>query len=187
MDAPPRLLDREFWFLRHGQTDWNLDNLAQGRTDIALNAAGVAQARAAAASLRGRGISRIHASTLMRARVTAEIVGHALDLPVATDPDLQEVAFGAREGQVMLAPWFGAWVAGQATPEGAESFAEVTARAVAAVNRSLAAPGLCLIVAHGGMFRGLRAAMGLDPGMRIANGVALLCRPGATWELLPAG
>ena len=105
---------------------------------------------------------------------------------MVTDPELQEVAFGAREGQVMLAPWFEDWVAGRATPAGAEPFAAVTARVVAAMNRILGEPGLCLIVAHGGMFRGLRAAMGLDPAMRIANGVALLCRPGAPWALLPA-
>lgn len=177
---------REFWFLRHGQTDWNRGNLAQGRTDVPLNAEGLAQAHAAAGLLAGRGIARIFASPLVRARVTAEIVGAALGLAVAYDPGLQEVAFGAREGQVMLAPWFADWVAGRATPEGAERFATMQARVVVAVGTALRAPGPVLIVAHGGMFRGLRAAMGLDPDQRVANGVPIHCRPGTPWDLVPA-
>ena len=55
--VPGPLPARAFWFLRHGETDWNAANLSQGRTDVPLNDRGLAQAAAAAALMRGRGIA----------------------------------------------------------------------------------------------------------------------------------
>ena len=75
-----------FWFLRHGETDWNAQGISQGNVDIPLNAVGVAQARAAAEKLRNRGIATIVASPLSRARVTAEFVGEALELAGRVGP-----------------------------------------------------------------------------------------------------
>jgi probable phosphoglycerate mutase len=86
-----------FWFLRHGETDWNAEGLSQGHTDIPLNAVGLAQARRAALALVDRGIATIIASPLSRALRTAEIVAEALSLPVATDAGLMEVGFGVEE------------------------------------------------------------------------------------------
>jgi len=174
-----------FWFLRHGETDWNARGISQGNVDIPLNDVGIAQARAAAQKLRNRGIATIVSSTLSRARVTAEFVGDALGLPVAMDSDLREVAFGVQEGQKMSG-WFPDWVAGRFTPEGAETFAALQARAVAAVNRGTAQPPAVLIVAHGALFRSLRAAMGIEPNMRTQNAVPIFCAPGAEgWTLKP--
>ena len=150
-----------------------------------LNANGIAQAHAAAAALRGRGIATIVASPLSRARVTAEIAAAALDLPVRTDAALREVAFGAHEGQPMQ-QWFDDWIAGTFTPDGAEPFAELRARAVAAINRLLSLPAPVLIVGHGAFFRGLRATMGLVPNVRLANATPLLCEPDEpAWRLTP--
>ena len=42
-----RLHPVAFWFLRHGETDWNAQNLSQGAVDIPLNETGLAQARLA--------------------------------------------------------------------------------------------------------------------------------------------
>ena len=79
-----------FWFLRHGETDWNAEGLSQGHTDIPLNAVGITQARRAALALVDRGIATIIASPLSRALHTAEILAEALALPVATDAGLRE-------------------------------------------------------------------------------------------------
>ncbi len=177
-----------FWFLRHGETDWNAQGISQGNGDIPLNSTGVAQARVAAEKLRHRGIATIVASPLSRARVTAEFVGEALGLPVTIDRDLREVAFGVQEGQAMSG-WFAHWVSGEFTPEGAETFAALQSRAVAAANRATAQPPAVLVVAHGALFRSLRAAMGIEPNMRTQNAVPIFCeppRPDATvWSLQP--
>ena len=65
------LTRRAFWFLRHGETDWNARNLSQGNTDIPLNEVGRAQAVNAAKLLRTRGIRSIVSSPLSRAHDTA--------------------------------------------------------------------------------------------------------------------
>ena len=176
-----------FWFLRHGETDWNAKSLAQGNVDIALNAAGLTQARAAADLLMHRGISDIVSSPLSRARDTAQIVADRLSLPFEQDEGLREVAFGTHEGEPMT-EWFHEWVRGQFTPERAESFLDLQDRAVAAVNRALTRPAPVLVVAHGALFRAVRAAMGLDPDVRTPNATPYFCEPGApVWTLTPAG
>ncbi len=89
----------EFLFLRHGQTDWNLLGLLQGRTDRPLNATGIAQAQASAKPMRSENIGAIVSSPLLRARQTAEAVSDALDVPVTVDQRLIERNFGRFEGQ----------------------------------------------------------------------------------------
>lgn len=182
----PVLTPLAFWFLRHGETDWNAQGLSQGNIDIPLNPAGLTQAYAAASMLRNRGIATIIVSPLSRAYATAVIVANRLGLAVDIDNDLREVSFGAREGQPM-SDWFADWVAGSFTPEGAECFADLRARAVAAVNRALERPAPVLVVAHGALFRGLRAEMGLEPNVRTPNASPLWCEPGVpAWTLTPA-
>jgi broad specificity phosphatase PhoE len=189
MVAVPRLRPVPFWFLRHGETDWNAQGLSQGRTDIPLNAVGLAQAERAARTLEGLGIATIVASPLSRARVTAEIAAGALGLPVSFDDDLREVNFGEQEGQPM-GDWYDDWIAGTYTPERAEPFPALLARAVAAVNRALERPAPVLVVAHGALFRALRLAFGLEPNVRTPNALPVRCEPpaegGDAWTLTPA-
>jgi probable phosphoglycerate mutase len=179
-----------FWYLRHGETDWNAQNLAQGNVDTHLNERGLQQAREAAVLLQGRGIVSLVASPFRRAQQTAHIVAEALGLPIETEEELHEVSFGSMEGRPMLADWFNDWVAEKSTPEGAETFVELRLRAVGAVNRALARPAPVLVVAHGALFRALRSAMGLAPNVRLANASATWCEPpavaGEPWVLTAA-
>ena len=185
----PGLNPVPFWFLRHGETDWNAQGLSQGRTDIPLNAVGLTQAHRAARTLQDMAFATIIASPLSRARVTAEVAAAALRLPVGFDDDLREVSFGDQEGQPM-GDWYDDWIAGHYTPPGAETFAGLLARAVAAINRATAHPGPVLVVAHGALFRALRLAFGHEPNIRTPNALPIRCEPpadgGGRWTLTPA-
>lgn len=86
-------------FVRHGQTDWNLQGRYQGRADIELCAMGLASARRIAARLRGRRVGLLLTSPLRRAGATAALIGAALgDLPCRVDERLTEIDFGAWQG-----------------------------------------------------------------------------------------
>lgn len=185
-----QLLNQPYWYLRHGQTDWNASNLSQGRTDVPLNVTGIKQAVTAGNALAMHWddmelpITQIISSPLSRARRTADIVKSIIrdrvgvHVPMELDDGLKEVCFGEEEKQPM-GPWYDEWVMGRFTPDGGESFPELCKRVSAAVNRSMskAGKGQVLIVAHGGIFRSLRYMMGMKPNVRLANAQPLHMRP----------
>ena len=59
--------------LRHGQSQWNLENRFTGWVDVPLSERGDTEARAAGEKLRGRTIHRLFTSVLQRATETARI------------------------------------------------------------------------------------------------------------------
>ena len=95
------ILRRPFYFLRHGQTDWNREGRYQGTSDIPLNATGIAQAVAAAALLARVRIDLIVASPLIRALKTAAIAAETMDRPIHVDRGLVERNFGSFDGLVI--------------------------------------------------------------------------------------
>lgn len=96
------------YFIRHGETDWNVEGRLQGHTDTSLNPRGRRQAAKVAETLRGavngtplEGLP-FHASPMKRTRQTAEILRDTLGLdPAGYRPDerLKEIAFGVWEGR----------------------------------------------------------------------------------------
>ena len=178
---------RAFWFLRHGETDWNGTGRWQGRTDVPLNARGEEQARAAGPLLRGAGIEVICASPLQRARRTAELVAETLGLPVVGVPGLEEFDVGPYEGRTeghWLQPWHD-----DADIPGVESFPAFRQRIAVAINRALGHPGQVLVVAHGGVFWALERLCGAASLSRLANcaPVRLTPRDAAGWRIDIAG
>jgi broad specificity phosphatase PhoE len=172
-----------FWFLRHGETEYNARGLSQGAIDIPLNDTGRAQAEAAAARLAGTGIVSIVCSPMLRTRETAAIVNQVLNLPIVYELAIREVIFGGMEGKP-LSPWFQDWMDGTYTPEGAESFAELVLRVRTALQTILPMPGPLLIVAHGGVFRAIRDIMGVTREGLTPNGLPLYCNPAAEgWKI----
>jgi probable phosphoglycerate mutase len=88
-----------FTFVRHGQTDWNLERRIQGATDVPLNETGREQARETGRVLAERRWDGIVASPLSRARETAEIIGSFVGIPEVELVDaLVERRYGEVEG-----------------------------------------------------------------------------------------
>jgi broad specificity phosphatase PhoE len=139
-----------FFYLRHGETDWNREHRAQGQTDVPLNERGLAQARAAKALLQRCEIAAICVSPLRRAHDTALIVNEDLRLPIIVIDELKEVGFGAAEGTSMR-EWVADWRRGM-TPRGAETYDGFITRALRGINAALDRAGPVLIIAHGGVY-----------------------------------
>ena len=76
-----------------------------------------------------------------------------------------------------MAGWFVQWIEGNFTPEGAESFAALAGAGGRRDQPGRDPPPLVLVVSHGGFFRSLRAAMGLEPNVRWPNAAPTLCTP----------
>lgn len=148
------LTRQSFWFIRHGQTDWNRSGRCQGRADVPLSMQGEAEAHAAVPHLEGRGINGICCSPLKRARRTAEIIGQGLGLPVVDMPGLEEMDVGRYEG-VADYSWVQSWRQ-DAAIETLEPFPAVRTRVTSAVNQALTHASHVLIVAHGGVFWALQ-------------------------------
>ena len=88
-------------FIRHGQTDFNVEGRLQGTLPVPLNACGRAQARALAHYLKALPIDAIYASPRTRALETAQIIGEILGQEVRQDERLAEIAFGDFESLTM--------------------------------------------------------------------------------------
>jgi probable phosphoglycerate mutase len=85
-------------FVRHGETDWNIEQRMQGHIDLALNARGEAQAAAAGRYFLARQADALYTSDLQRARQTAQPIAQALGLAPIPLPALRERNFGRCEG-----------------------------------------------------------------------------------------
>ena len=187
--------------LRHGESQWNLENRFTGWVDVPLSPKGEAEARAAGEKLRGRRIDKLYTSVLARAIETARLALEVAGIgPVPTERDaaLNERMYGDLQGlnKAEAATRFGAEQVRQwrrsydVRPPGGESLADTAARVLPYwrdhLLPDLAAGRNLLVVAHGNSLRAL--VMHLDGmtreqvlGLEIPTGVPLL------YELGPGG
>jgi len=180
------------FYIRHGETDWNVAGRLQGRHDVPLNIRGRAQASHCGEVLRdllarqGRDPATMDylSSPLRRARQTMEQARAAMGLPVDVYhvvPELSEISFGEWEGftiaqlrsrdpQRLDAREHDKW---RFLPPGGESYEMVAARMgvwYTTLGRD------AVVTAHGGTARGLMAWLGVAkpaaaPLIDIAQGV----------------
>lgn len=187
------------YYIRHGETDWNVAGRLQGRRDIPLNARGRGQALHCGEILRdlfardGRAPTTFDyvSSPLGRACETMELARPALGLPARgyrLEPRLAEIAFGEWEGFTIAQlherdptriaqrehdKW-------HFLPPGGESYEAVSGR-MREWHESLTRDTVA--TAHGGTARGLIAHLGIAkpaaaPLVDIAQGVVYVFEGG---------
>ncbi len=129
-------------FIRHGQTTWNVEHRLPGQLPgIHLTDTGKQQAERLADALAVLPISAVISSPLERARETAEIIAQPRQLAIQFEADLMDIDVGHWAGQDHdeLNKNDETWKAFKKNPTVAppdvETFPQVQARAVAAVER----------------------------------------------------
>jgi broad specificity phosphatase PhoE len=92
------LISKKIYIVRHGETDFNLQNIVQGSgVDSSLNERGLAQAKAFFDCYKNVPFSKIYTSALKR---TKQTVKGFLDLGIPSESlaGLNEISWGTKEG-----------------------------------------------------------------------------------------
>ncbi len=87
--------------LRHGESQWNLENRFTGWVDVPLTPRGVQEARNAGEKLRGFNFDRAYTSVLERANETLRLALDAIGqstIPIEKDKALNERMYGELQG-----------------------------------------------------------------------------------------
>lgn len=87
--------------LRHGESQWNLENRFTGWVDVPLSEKGIEEAKQAGEKLRGFAFDRAFSSVLTRANETLRIVLEVLrqtTIPIEKDKALNERMYGELQG-----------------------------------------------------------------------------------------
>jgi 2,3-bisphosphoglycerate-dependent phosphoglycerate mutase len=190
--------DRLLVLLRHGQSEWNLQNLFTGWRDPDLTPAGVEEAKEAGRRLKTRGVTfdLAFTSALIRAQHTLALTLAEMGLtglPESRDQALNERDYGdlcglnkddARKkwGEKQVHLWRRSY---DVQPPGGESLKDTVARALPCYCRYILPAVLggkrTLVAAHGNSLRAL--VMVLDgltpetiPTMELATGVPIVYR-----------
>lgn len=160
----------ELILLRHGQSQWNLENRFTGWVDVPLSEKGETEARAAGEKLRGHRIDVVFTSVLKRAIDTATLALDAAgvkDVPIVRDAALNERMYGDLQGlnKAESAQKWGAEQVHQwrrsydVRPPGGESLADTAARAIpyweSRILPEVRAGKNVLVAAHGNSLRAL--------------------------------
>lgn len=180
--------------VRHGESQWNLENRFTGWVDVPLTDTGRAEAHRAGALLRGSRFDRAYTSVLQRAIETLDIILGEIgqtELPVERDAALNERHYGDLQGlnKAETAAKFGAeqvhiWRRSyDVAPPNGESLRDTAARTLPYFERTVLPPVLqgerVLVVAHGNSLRSI--VMHLDQltkeqvlELNIATGVPIV-------------
>lgn len=191
-------MSRTLVLVRHGQSDWNLKNLFTGWRDPDLTEQGVAEAKAAAARLKGAGIrfDVAYTSVLSRAQRTLSIIEAELgagEIPTTRDQALNERDYGdlsglnkddarAKWGEEQVHIWRRSY---DVPPPGGESLRDTGARVwpyyIHHVQPHVLRGETVIVAAHGNSLRALIMALeGLSGEeilkVELATGVPIVYR-----------
>jgi len=142
---------------RHGETEWNVEEIFRGRIDIELNRTGIKQAELLAEYLGTLKIDAICSSPLKRALKTAEMVASYHKLNVEIAPGLIDFNYGEWQGLAhqevrnKYKGLYAEWIKNphQVKMPGGESLNDVRERAMGVVNDVIAKyNGTVILVSH---------------------------------------
>ena len=85
---------KDIFLIRHGRQCSKLCNV-----DVSLDESGRKQAKLAGKRLISYQLEKLYCSQLIRAKETAEIIGHCVNLPVEEVADIEEIHFGGFTGK----------------------------------------------------------------------------------------
>ncbi len=93
-----------FYFIRHGETEYNKLNVVQGQQDFSLNENGKGEAKYVGEKLKDLHFDLIYSSTLLRAKETALIIKKeaGFNIDIEYDKRLIERNFGELEGKKVI-------------------------------------------------------------------------------------
>lgn len=152
----------KIYLTRHGQTDYNVGRIMQGRSDIPLNDVGRSQAGARREAVKDVEFDAVFSSPLVRAIETASIISGRDQKDIITDERIIEASFGKYElkgyytmGLPMMLYWSFPEIF--PAPKGVETIAEMVKR-TSSFLRELEQGDYenVLIVCHGGIIRPMR-------------------------------
>ena len=152
------MTETHFGLLRHGQTDWNINFLLQGVTDIPMNQTGLEQVKLAAQAIQAKDWDVVLTSPLSRARQTAEIIATHVGFSEVIEQELLiERSFGEAEG-LSHEQWRAKYSNLDEIP-GGESRQQLTARSQLLLDYVATEfkGKRVLAISHGALIRGLLA------------------------------
>lgn len=154
-------------FIRHGQTDWNLQGKIQGSYDSVLNDTGIKQAMELSEKLLNLDykFSKIYTSPQKRALKTAEILSEYSNIDYFPIEDLKEINMGKWEGlsweevEMKYPTEYREWYLNRQytkTPDG-ESYDDMLKRVLKAIKKIIAENNDdVVIVSHSAIIMGLQ-------------------------------
>lgn len=149
-------LTPHFYFVRHGETVWNVENKICGATDIELTELGHQQAIETGKKILDMGIyaDEILSSPLVRASETARHISEITNIPMRIEPRLIEQNFGkyeatARDGK----EFYEAKKHCASRYEGGESMLRLAQRIYNLLDEIKSEDRIYILVAHNGIAR----------------------------------
>ena len=145
-----------FYFVRHGQTVWNVENKICGATDIELTELGHQQAIETGHKIIEMGIKadKILSSPLVRASETARHISEVTGIPMYIEPRLIEQNFGRYESTPRDGAEFHEAKKNMASRFGTgESMLQIAQRIYNLLDDIKKGDEECILVAHNGIVR----------------------------------
>ena len=145
-----------FYFVRHGQTVWNVENKICGATDIELTKKGHEQAIETGKRILEMGIKAdmILTSPLVRASETARHISEITGIPMKVEPRLTEQCFGKYEATPRNGKEFHEAKKDMASRfETGESMLQLAQRIYNLIDDIKADDKIYILVAHNGIVR----------------------------------